>query len=169
MEDIVLCGMSSCLVLITSERTRKRKRWWTREVLAEGPRFGNALLNKLRLEDAMGFRNFTRLTPTDFEDLLLMVGGIIMKQDTQFRETIPASLRLAVTLRFLASGDSFTSLMYTFRISKQAISKMVPEVCEAIISSLKQYVKVCIKQLILFNIHFNYKFLITKLLLIFNF
>ena len=111
----------------------------------EGPRFGISLLNKLRLEDAMGFRNFTRLTSTDFKDLLLIVGGLIMKKDTKFREAIPGSLRLAVTLRFLASGDSFTSLMYTFRISKQAISQMVPEVCEAIISSLKQYVKVCIK------------------------
>ena len=145
MEDIALCGMSACLAIITNERSRKRKRWWTREVLTEGPRFGTTLLNKLKMEDAMGFRNFTRLTPTDFEELLLMVGGKISKQDTKFRETITASLRLAVTLRFLASGDSFTSLMYTFRISKQAISKIVPEVCEAIISSLKQQIKVCIK------------------------
>ena len=102
------------------------------------------LLNKLRMNDAMGFRNFTRLTPIDFEELLLMLGGQITKEDTKFRETIPASLRLAITLRFLASGDSYTSLMYTFRISKQAISRIVPEVCEAIISALKQYVKVCI-------------------------
>ncbi|XP_063602199.1 uncharacterized protein LOC134778223 [Penaeus indicus] len=93
------------------------------------------------MNDAMGFRNFTRLTPIDFEELLLMVGGQITKEDTKFRETIPASLRLAITLRFLASGDSYTSLMYTFRISKQAISRIVPEVCEAIISALKQYVK----------------------------
>ena len=49
---------SACLVIISSEKTRKRKRWWTREVFAEGPTFGNTLLNKLRLEDAMGFRNF---------------------------------------------------------------------------------------------------------------
>jgi hypothetical protein len=48
-----------------------------------------------------------------------MVGGKISKCDTRFRETIPPSIRLAVTLRFLASGESFTSLMYTSRISKQ--------------------------------------------------
>ncbi|CAH1982701.1 unnamed protein product [Acanthoscelides obtectus] len=46
-----------------------------------------------------------------------------MEQDTKFRETIPASLRLAVTLRYLASGDSFTSLMYTFRISSRKYRK----------------------------------------------
>ena len=94
-------------------------------MFGEGPRFGVELLNKLRMNDAMGFRNFTRLTPIDFEELLLMVGGQITKEDTKFRETIPASLRLAITLRFLASGDSFTSLMYTFRISKQAISRRI--------------------------------------------
>uniref|UniRef100_A0A1B6E0B3 Uncharacterized protein n=1 Tax=Clastoptera arizonana TaxID=38151 RepID=A0A1B6E0B3_9HEMI len=101
------------------------------------------------MEDAMGFWNFTRLTPTDFEELLLMVGGKISKEDTKFRETITASLRLAVTLRFLASVDSFMSLVYTFRILPvwiQAISKIVPEVCEVIISSLKQQIKVCIKR-----------------------
>lgn len=149
MEDIALCGVSSCLALVFGEKSRKRKRWWCREVLEEGPKFGMNLLEKLRLEDAMGFRNFTRLTPTDFEELLLMVGERISKKDTRFRQTIPASLRLAVTLRFLASGDSFTSLMYTFRISKQAISQIVPEVCEAIIHSLKTYVKVSVKRIIL--------------------
>lgn len=46
----------------------------THKVLAKGPRFGNVLLNKLRPNDVMGFRNFTQMTPTDFEDLLLMVG-----------------------------------------------------------------------------------------------
>jgi len=90
----------------------------------------------------MGFSNFTRMTPSDFEELLQMVGGKISKCDTMFRETIPASIRLAVTLRFLASGESFTSLMYTFRISKQSISRFVLEVCEAIITSLKRFVKV---------------------------
>jgi hypothetical protein len=55
---------------------------------------------------------------SDFEELLEMVGGKISKRDTMFRETSPASIRLAVTLRFLASKESFTSLMYIFRISK---------------------------------------------------
>ena len=39
-----------------------------------------------------------------------MVGGKIAKRDTKFGEAVPASLRLAVTQRFLVSGDSFTSL-----------------------------------------------------------
>lgn len=58
------------------------------------------------------------------------------------REAIPVQERLAVTLRFLASGDSYMSLSYLFKISKQSIYKIVPEVCVSIIHVLKEYIKV---------------------------
>jgi hypothetical protein len=39
------------------------------------------LLEKLKLEDGMGFRNFT-MTESHFEELLEMAGGKISKCDT---------------------------------------------------------------------------------------
>ena len=49
---------------------------------------------------------------------------------------------LCVTLRYLASGESFKSLEYQFRISKKAISYIVQEVSLAIIKTLgKEYLK----------------------------
>ncbi|KAJ8892090.1 hypothetical protein PR048_004668 [Dryococelus australis] len=104
---------------VRNEKSNKRR--WTREMLAEGPQFGNTLFLKLKVEDSVVFRNFTRLTPSGFEELLQVVGGMIFKQNTRFRETILAILRLAVTLCFLASGDSFTCPMYSFRILKQSV------------------------------------------------
>lgn len=77
-----------------------------------------------------------------FEKLATILGLQITKRDTYLRETIPINERLAVTLRFLATGDSYASLMYLFKISKQLISVIVPEVCEALIKGLKEYTEV---------------------------
>ena len=92
------------------------------------------------------FRNFTRMTASDFELLLQLIGPSIKKQDTNMREAIPISKRLAVTLRFLATGDLYHTLMYIFRISVPAISTVIPEVCQAVIESLKGYVEVTKKR-----------------------
>jgi len=64
------------------------------------------------------------------------------------REAIPISTRLAVTLRFLATGDSYHTLMYIFRLSVPAISTIIPEVCQALTRSLKGYVEVSKKRFI---------------------
>jgi len=51
-------------------------------------------------------------------------------------------LRLTITLRFLATGDSWEPLETTFGVSKSSITKIVPETCRAIILSLVDYIKV---------------------------
>ncbi|KAL4084072.1 hypothetical protein QTP88_029388 [Uroleucon formosanum] len=77
----------------------------------------------------------------DFEHLLSKIGPIIMKEDTNMRKAIPVQERLAITLRFLASGDSFTSLSYLFKCSNQVISNIVHEVCKALVHELRNHVK----------------------------
>ena len=45
-------------------------------------------------------------------------------------------------------GESYTSLQYLYRIPKQTISKIVPEVCDAIHTALKEeYLKVSVTKL----------------------
>ena len=53
------------------------------------------------------------------------------------RQPISRGKRLAVTLRFLATGESFSSLQYHFRISAASLSIIVPEVCQAVFQVLK--------------------------------
>ena len=53
------------------------------------------------------------------------------------RQPIPPGERLAVTLRFLATGEKFSSLQYQFRISVPSLSVIIPEVCQAIFQVLK--------------------------------
>jgi len=40
-----------------------------------------------------------------FEEVLALISTLIERRDTNYREAIPAGERLAVTLRFLATGQ----------------------------------------------------------------
>jgi hypothetical protein len=56
------------------------------------------------------------------------------------QKAVPAETKLdIITLQFLASGESFTSLQYLFRVPKNSISKFIPEVLDAIYYSLEEY------------------------------
>ena len=99
-------------------------------------------LSELVAEPSGQFKNFTRMSLADFEYLLRKLEPIISKEDTQLRDSIPAKIRLAITLRFLASGDSFESLHFLFKISSSLISRIIPEVCAALNEVLKDEIKV---------------------------
>nr|XP_022903892.1 uncharacterized protein LOC111416171 [Onthophagus taurus] len=105
--------------------------------------FQNTLLEELRTEDSMQLKNFLRMSNDDFEYILSLIQTSIQKQDTKMRLAIPPKDRLLVTLRFLATGDSFHSLMYLFRIPVCTIARIVLECCEALYQCLKsKYLKV---------------------------
>lgn len=125
-------------------KSRKKPRYWMRDFLKKRETHGacNSLLNELLIQDVQGYRNFLRMLPEDFEILLQRVAPIIQKKDTNFRMCIPPSDQLIVTLRYLATGESYASLMYLYRISKTKLSKCIPQVCSAIIQVLADYVKV---------------------------
>jgi hypothetical protein len=55
------------------------------------------------------------------------VGIYISKTDTVMKAAILARLKLEVTFRFLASGDSFSPLAL-FRIPPCTISRFLPEI-----------------------------------------
>jgi len=148
-EDIIITSaafvFTSLVSRLKKNKSIQRRRWWQRTIFESRRRYNrNDLLNDLRLEHP-GFKNFIRMSKRDFESLLEVIGPKIGKDITHLRETIPPNVRLAVALRFLATGDSYTSLMYLFKISKQLIFNIVPEVCETIVDALKLYVQVNIK------------------------
>ena len=97
---------------------------------------GSSLLADWNFQSVSGlYKNFTRMSPSEFEFLNNFIGEKISKKDTAFRKAISVQERLVLTLRFLASGDSYVSLQYLFKISKQAISCIVLEVCEALLKN----------------------------------
>ena len=62
----------------------------------------------------------------------------ITKETTRFRLPISPEEKLAITLRFLATGETYKSLMYQYRVSEVSISRFVPEVCQVIIESFME-------------------------------
>ncbi|KAF9406916.1 hypothetical protein HW555_012894 [Spodoptera exigua] len=136
---VVIAGAAFIFMyLLTEDRKSRKRRWWKTNLYKRR----SSLLVELKSQHISGqYKNFTRMSPTDFEYLLTIIAPKISRQDTIMRSAISPQDRLALTLRFLATGDSFTSLQYTFRISKQSMSCIVPEVCEAIIKALKENIK----------------------------
>ena len=72
------------------------------------------------------------MSPESFDVLLRHVEPHISKENTRFRESVPATTRLAVTLRYLASGESQQSLSWSFRLGRTTVSKIVRVTCEEI-------------------------------------
>lgn len=83
------------------------------------------------------FRNYFRLSTTEFNYVLDKISPLIQKQNTEMRECINPEMRLMVTLRYLATGSSMTSLHYEWCVSVASLSSIIPETCAAIYDSLK--------------------------------
>lgn len=83
------------------------------------------------------YRSFLRLQEDRFNNLLNKVAPLIEKRDTTFRNSISAGERLALTLHYLATGTSFRSLQFVFRIPQPTISAIIPEALDAIWTVLK--------------------------------
>ncbi|XP_070179218.1 sugar-phosphatase AraL-like isoform X3 [Littorina saxatilis] len=100
-------------------------------------------MQEMMAEDTDSYTNFVRMDPASFHRLLELVEPLLRKQETIMRQSISAAERLAVTLRFLASGDSYQSLRFLFRIGRTTLGEIIPEVCRALVTALKdEYLKV---------------------------
>lgn len=121
-------------------KKRKRRHWVAPLLKSRDVHGGNQLLNDLIIGSTDQFGIFCRMSSDGFEHLLTLIEPAIRKQDTNYRDAISPKERLAITLRFLATGDSYTSLMYLFKISKQSISTIVIDVCRALNDVLRNYI-----------------------------
>ena len=84
--------------------------WLTEERRQQLGQFSSLLDTQLMLEDPVAFQNYTMLTPQLFDEVLQRVAPAIERELTSFRQPLPPGLKLAVTLRHLATGDNYRSL-----------------------------------------------------------
>ncbi|KAK3920528.1 Protein ALP1-like [Frankliniella fusca] len=76
--------------------------------------------------------------PEQFRLLVHLVEPHLVKRS--IRTPLPTALRVALTLMFLAQGDSATSKHFEFRIRKSTVHKVVNETCKAIWDALQPIV-----------------------------
>ena len=100
------------------------------------------------LDDPTAYRNFIRMPPEILQELEQRLDPETQRERTWMRDPLSPGLKLAVTLRHLASGDSYPTLQYAFRVARSNINKFVPEVCDAIIRAYRDEVMTCPKRLV---------------------
>ena len=70
------------------------------------------LVQELRESDQESFRNYLRMGPEAFDYLTDKVDPLISKEDTNFHKAVSPAEKLAVTLRFFATGVSHHKIKY---------------------------------------------------------
>ncbi|KZC11870.1 hypothetical protein WN55_03902 [Dufourea novaeangliae] len=93
------------------------------------------------MEDQTSFKNICRMSAGEFEMILSLIGPTIAKRDTNYRSTISVHERLAISLRFLATGDSFTS-QSTFLKYESKVSRIVLNTWLALNKEVQKYIQV---------------------------
>ena len=119
---------------VLKELRSKKKRKWVKEWVSKKENFGASynLLWELALEDPARYMNVLRMDQAEFEELLALISPAIKKQGTVMRSSISCKTKLEITLRFLASGDSFRILGLRFSVPHNTISVFLPEVLHGI-------------------------------------
>ena len=129
--------MICCILLDDDEvKTSGKTRSWIKRGKQRGAR--SNIVHQLRMEDTASFKEILRMDYDIFLNLLAAIEPFISSQESYHGvPTIKANERLTLTLRFLATGETFISLGFQIRISRSAISYIVVGVCEALINDLR--------------------------------
>ncbi|XP_066442104.1 uncharacterized protein [Eleutherodactylus coqui] len=125
----------------TDRASRRQRRFWVHPLLTERGTKGHfaSLYHDLKNHPEK-FVSFCRLPLEAFDRLLELVRRDLTYQDTQMRKAITAEERLLITLRFLATGESYASLHLQFRVGKSTITEIVRCTCSAIWQKLQPIV-----------------------------
>uniref|UniRef100_A0A3B3D4H0 DDE Tnp4 domain-containing protein n=1 Tax=Oryzias melastigma TaxID=30732 RepID=A0A3B3D4H0_ORYME len=115
------------------EDVSRRKRMWVHPINRNRKQFGDFhhLVAELSLDRVRHLKYF-RMSAEKMDHLQSLIGPDLTKRCTNYRESIQPKQRLAVTLRFLATGESFHSLAFQYRLGKSTVSTTVHTTCRAI-------------------------------------
>ena len=134
----------SCLLVYQvfdddDDKNVKKRRGKTRNWIKRREKLGffNNLFKELSVEDTETFKNMMRMSFHTFQKVLSFIEKDITPQERPWgTPTISAAERLAILLRYLATGHTFADLSLDFRVSARAVSYIVKQVSGAIIKNI---------------------------------
>ena len=125
--------------IIDETEGRGWKRGKTREWMKRREERGycSTIVRELQIEDCASYKEMMRMEHEQFLEILKLIEkDITPQQILGGQKVISPMSRLTLTLRFLATGETYRSMAYQFRISKAAISYIINEVCLAIVKEM---------------------------------
>ena len=99
-------------VVLALDTPKRKKKWVKKWYLCRREQGHTRLLRELRDDEPEDYRNFLRMDAESYDELLNLVMPMIVKQNTTMREAISPNARLSMTLRFLATGNSFEDMKF---------------------------------------------------------
>ena len=105
----VIAAAITSLILLRRKRRHnsKKRKTWVKPYIKCRPENGAyvSLIKEFLTDSPEDFRRFLRLDKTAFDEIVAKIHADIRKKDTTFRQSIVPEERLAITLRFLATGN----------------------------------------------------------------
>nr|XP_014278491.1 uncharacterized protein LOC106682256 [Halyomorpha halys] len=115
------------------KKKRDRRNCWVKEINKHREELGefHLLFNNL-IEDGQKFFEYFQMSYERYCKLHQLIAPEITKQFTTFRRPVSTEERLAVCLRFLATGVSFRTLALSYRLGRSTVSCIIYDVCKAL-------------------------------------
>ena len=92
----------------------------------------------MRLTDHESFYHYFHMTPQRFDALLGLVGPSITRKATKMRDPVPPGERLAVTLRYLTSGDAMQIIAFSYRLGHSTVAAIIRDTCKELWNVLSE-------------------------------
>ena len=131
---VALALQNQIIAAVLLQRKQRKRSVWVRRLWRARQQQGHFsnLIAEMRLQDHTMHFYYFRMLPATFDDLLRLVGPSLTKERSHFREPLPPGLRLAVALRYLATGESQASLSFNYRLGRSTVCKILDEVLNKI-------------------------------------
>ncbi len=110
---------------------------WVRPWISRRKEYGafDQLMKELEREDVVSFSNFLRVSPQMYRKIVQLLTPTLASNHPR---ALSPELKVAITLRYMATGNSYHDLRFMFRVAHNTISLVVHEVVNAIVDVMSE-------------------------------